>query len=164
MFQKILVAIDDSAQSKQVLDQAIALAKTYSASLMISHTISHFSEGYPTSVVSAQSKILPGFDRADAIQSYFRQWEEFEQKDLNRLKALTEQVTAQGTAAEFTQSVGDPGQAICDLARSWDADLIVLGHRGLKGVKALFMGSVSSYVQHHAPCSVLTVHLQPEAE
>lgn len=129
---------------------------------MISHTISHFSDGYPTSVVSAQAKILPGFDRADAIQSYFQQWEEFEQKDLNRLNALTEQVTAQGIAAEFTQSVGDPGRAISDLAGSWEADLIVMGHRGLKGVKELFMGSVSNYVRHHVACSVLTVHLKDE--
>lgn len=160
MFQKILVAIDDSAQSKQVLDQAVTLAKTLNASLMISHTISQFSEGYPMSVVSAQSKVLPGFDRADAIQSFFQQWEALEQKDLERLKALTEQVTAQGVATEFTQSVGDPGRAICELANSWDADLIVMGHRGLKGVKELFMGSVSNYVSHHAPCSVLTVQLQ----
>ena len=159
MFQKILVAIDDSAQSKQVLDQAVALAKTLNASLMISHTISQFSEGYPMSVVSAQSKALPGFDRADAIHSFFQQWETFEQQDLERLKALTEQVTAQGVSTEFTQSVGDPGRAICDLAGSWNADLIVMGHRGLKGVKELFMGSVSNYVLHHASCSVLTVQL-----
>lgn len=102
---------------------------------------------------------MPGFDRADAIQDYFREWEAFEQNDLSRLKALAEQVIAQGVAAEFTQSVGDPGRAICDLVGSWSADLIVMGHRGLKGMKALFMGSVSAYVQHHAPCSVLTVHL-----
>lgn len=37
MFQKILVAIDDSVQSKQVLEQALELAKTFNASLMISH-------------------------------------------------------------------------------------------------------------------------------
>lgn len=162
MFQKILVAIDDSVQSQQVLDQAITLAKLSNASLMLSHTISHFSEGYPMSVVSAQSKVLPGFDRADAIQSFFREWEAFEQKELDRLKALTEQVTAQGIPTEFTQSVGDPGRAICDLAISWNADLIVMGHRGLKGVKELLMGSISNYVQHHAPCSVLTVQLQAE--
>lgn len=162
MFQKILVAIDDSAQSKQVLDQAITLAKLSNASLMLSHTISQFSEGYPMSVVSAQSRVLPGFDRADAIQSFFQEWETFEQKGLDRLKALTEQVTAQGISTEFTQSVGDPGRAICDLATSWDADLIIMGHRGLKGVKELLMGSISNYVLHHAPCSVLTVQLQAE--
>lgn len=46
---------------------------------------------------------------------------------------------------------------ICDVARSWKADLIVLGRRGYSGVKELFLGSVSNYVLHHTPCSILTV-------
>ena len=37
------------------------------------------------------------------------------------------------------------------------ADLIVLGSRGLSGIKAFLLGSVSDRVAHHAPCSVLIV-------
>ncbi|NEO65320.1 MAG: universal stress protein, partial [Moorea sp. SIO4G2] len=35
--------------------------------------------------------------------------------------------------------------------------LIVLGRRGLGGLKEMVLGSVSNYVVHHAPCSVLVV-------
>lgn len=50
---------------------------------------------------------------------------------------------------------------ICELARNWNADLIILGRRGRTGLSELLLGSVSNYVLHHAPCSVLTVQ-QPK--
>ncbi|CCQ49032.1 hypothetical protein CWATWH8502_2292 [Crocosphaera watsonii WH 8502] len=36
-------------------------------------------------------------------------------------------------------------------------DVIVMGHRGISGLQEFFLGSVSNYVLHHAPCSVLIV-------
>ncbi|MEO0350033.1 MAG: universal stress protein, partial [Cyanobacteria bacterium P01_A01_bin.15] len=47
----------------------------------------------------------------------------------------------------------------------WNADLIMMGRRGRSGFSELLLGSVSNYVMHHAPCSVLTVQgvLQPVA-
>jgi glycosyltransferase involved in cell wall biosynthesis len=40
---------------------------------------------------------------------------------------------------------------------NWDADLVVMGRRGLSGIKEMFLGSVSNYIIHHVPCSVLIV-------
>ncbi|WP_199338252.1 universal stress protein [Nostoc sp. FACHB-133] len=65
-----------------------------------------------------------------------------------------------GIMAESSYQTGDPGTNICDLARSWGADLIVLGRRGLNGFAELLAGSVSNHVVHHAPCSVLVVQGQ----
>lgn len=48
-------------------------------------------------------------------------------------------------------------------AENWDADLIVLGSRGLGGVKRLLLGSVSSAVLAHANCSVRIVRERPVA-
>ena len=42
--------------------------------------------------------------------------------------------------------------------------MIVVGSRGLKGLKEMFLGSVSNYVTHHAPCSVLIVRSEIENE
>ena len=42
-------------------------------------------------------------------------------------------------------------------AEASDADLIVVGTRGLHATKRLFLGSVSTKVVHHAPCDVLVV-------
>ena len=44
------------------------------------------------------------------------------------------------------------------MANSWQADMIIVGNRGRSGLSEFFLGSVSNYVMHHAPCSVLVVH------
>ena len=58
------------------------------------------------------------------------------------------------------QESSKPGEAIVQVATEWEAVLIVMGSRGLGALARTFMGSVSSYVVHHAHCPVL-VH-QPE--
>ena len=58
---------------------------------------------------------------------------------------------------EFRQLPGSPGRTICHLAWSWQADLIIVGNQGRSRIGELLLGSVSNYVLHHAPCSVLTV-------
>ena len=53
--------------------------------------------------------------------------------------------------------VGSPGPAILSVAKKNNADLIVMGSRGLGPIKGLFMGSVSSYVVTHSTCPVMIV-------
>ncbi len=50
-------------------------------------------------------------------------------------------------------------EAILDVAEEVHADLIVVGSRGLGLGRRLLQGSVSTKVAHHAPCSVMIVHL-----
>ena len=71
------------------------------------------------------------------------------------MKNPTREATAARVSTEYTQLAGNPGRIICELASSWSADLIIVGSRELKGLKEIFLGSVSNYVTHHAPCSVL---------
>jgi nucleotide-binding universal stress UspA family protein len=52
---------------------------------------------------------------------------------------------------------GDPVEEILRLAKIYKADLIVLGSRGLTGMKKIVLGSVSSQIVEEAPCSVLVV-------
>lgn len=52
---------------------------------------------------------------------------------------------------------GDPSEEIIRLANIYQADLIVIGSRGLTGVKRILQGSVSNQVVEDAPCSVLVV-------
>jgi len=65
--------------------------------------------------------------------------------------------TARGVATEWDVKVGDAGSVLLQLAVVWNADLIVLGRRGHRGLAEVFLGSISNYVVHHAPCSVLVV-------
>lgn len=66
-----------------------------------------------------------------------------------------------GADVEIVSDVEHPARDLVE--RSREADLLVLGSRGLHGVRAI--GSVSERVAHHAKCSVLVVHVaQPITE
>ncbi len=54
---------------------------------------------------------------------------------------------------------GDPKSRILDLAQEWEADLIVMGSHGRRGLERMLLGSVSLAVLSHAPCSVIIVRL-----
>ena len=52
---------------------------------------------------------------------------------------------------------GDPAVALIKVAEVADADLMVVGNRGMAGVKRFVLGSVPNKVSHRAPCSLLIV-------
>jgi nucleotide-binding universal stress UspA family protein len=75
---------------------------------------------------------------------------------------------ADGTAAELmtAQAIGrvvegDARGEIVAAARQWDADLVVVGARGLSAIGRVLLGSVSSAVARHAPCPVLVCKGRP---
>jgi len=158
MFHKILVAIDCSKFSKRVFEEALAQAKANAASLMVLHVLSPDEEDCPDTSGLLNTYYYAGTDR-EAAQHCQQMWEKFCQKGLEMVKAYVAEATAAGVNAEFAQKPGSPGRTICNVARTWEADLIVIGRRGHSGLSELFLGSVSNYVLHHAPCSVLTVQL-----
>ena len=53
--------------------------------------------------------------------------------------------------------LGDPERVLVEEARRWDADGLFVGARGLRGIKRLLLGSVSTAVAMHAPCPVEVV-------
>jgi len=52
---------------------------------------------------------------------------------------------------------GDPAEAIIDVAKTRNSDVIVMGSRGLGRLAGLVLGSTSQKVVSHAPCPVLIV-------
>ena len=64
---------------------------------------------------------------------------------------------AAGVAVQTFPRPGDPADALLDVAEERDADLIVVGHKGMTGAKRFLLGSVPNRVSHHAPCSVLII-------
>ena len=156
MFNKILVAIDRSAASRKVFEAAMFLAKTSGADLMLLHVLSSEERNFPTPTIYSGLEYDPF--APSLVEAYQERWLEFEQQGLEMLRGTAEEAIKAGINAEFTQSMGNPGRIICDLAQTWSADLVVVGSRGRTGLKEIFLGSVSNYVTHHAPCSVLIVH------
>jgi nucleotide-binding universal stress UspA family protein len=160
MFHKILVAIDRSAMNRTVFNQALDLAKATGATLTILNVLSPTDEGSPTMPVLLGQDFYPGGLSVSAIEIYQELWQDFTHEGLALLRSFAKEATAANVPVEFTQNSGAPGRVICDLARTLNADLIMVGRRGVSGLSELIMGSVSNYVLHHAPCSVLTVHCQ----
>ncbi len=156
MFHKILVAIEKTDMGRQVFDEALSSAKAMGASLMLVNVLSPFDEQNLQPMFLEMDSPYPSL-QIEAVKQYRQEWEELKQQRLDWLRSLTEEATNAGVATEFTQNIGDPGRVICELAKSWDADIIILGRRGLSGLSEFFLGSVSNYVLHHAPCSVLTL-------
>lgn len=156
MFNKILVAADNSAMGQRVFQEALFLAKATGANLQLLHILSPNEEGSPGLPLFQGLDYYPtGSD--SSLEIYQQEWAAYEQKGWAFLRSLEAEAQAADVNIEWTQVSGSPEHSICDLARTWEADLIVLGNRGRKGWSELFLGSVSNYVVHHAPCSVFVV-------
>lgn len=158
MFSKILVALDQGDTCIPVFQEAVKLAQVTDSALMLLSVIRPEDEGglrIPDSSGWASYPLSASEAVWDVYQKHLR---EYEERNLARLRNFSEEAASLGLQAEFTQSFGSPGRAICDLARTWEADLIIVGSHQRTGLSEWVMGSVSNYVLHHAPCSVLVIN------
>ena len=73
------------------------------------------------------------------------------------LKRAARDALSKGVEVETHAREGQPAEVIIDVANQEHADLIVVGSRGLTGIKRYLLGSVSSKVSEHAPCNVMIV-------
>ncbi|MDJ0713032.1 MAG: universal stress protein [Prochloraceae cyanobacterium] len=136
MLKTIVVALDNSDLSEQVIDSLINLRIEPETKIVLSHVL-------PS---PEATRDLPP-DRPH--QSRDSLYQEIEQQ----LQAYQSQLP--GSMLEITE--GDAASEIIRLSNIHQADLIVLGTRGLKGIKRIVEDSVSSQVVAEAPCSVLVV-------
>ncbi|PZD70930.1 Universal stress protein A [Acaryochloris thomasi RCC1774] len=157
MFHKILVAMDSSKTGDEIFDYALALAQPLKADLMLLHVLSSDEVGAPDMPLALPGPYYyPGLSDLP-LQTYRETWEKLEAQGIGRLQSCEKQAKLHGVSTEYTQTSGSPGRTICDLAQNWGADLILMGCRGRAGLSQLILGSVSNYVMHHAPCSVVVV-------
>jgi nucleotide-binding universal stress UspA family protein len=158
MFQKILVALNPQEDGKLLFEEALALAKATNAQLTIVSVLT--SDGYG----SLPPIVYPGLSgyaialEESAWQDYQKHYRDYQEKNLRKLQQLREQASVMAVRTDVTQTSGSPGRAICDAAKEWKADLVIVGSRGRKGLSELLLGSVSNYVMHHVACSVMVIH------
>jgi nucleotide-binding universal stress UspA family protein len=138
-FKRIIIAVDESPFAARAAEVGIELAKALKADLAFFHAID-------PSALSAPEGGVP----RDVLASLA------ERDARNLLAAFRERAALSPPALEFLE-FGKPIAKIVDGAKSWPADLIVLGSHGRRGVEKLLLGSVAEGVLHHAPCPVLVV-------
>lgn len=160
MFKKILVALDHSETSPAIFTAAVELAQKLQASLMLVHVLSSYENGDRGIPFPAPPEAYGMGMSEVAWNSYAKRWQAYETQGLEKLRDYQQRAQAAGLEAEFSQNSGMPGERLCGIASLWNADLIVIGSRGRRGLRELLMGSVSNYVTHHATCSVLVIHPQ----
>lgn len=163
MFHRILVAVDLSPESDAIFERALFLAKTSHAQLTLFHMVNveeeenldllklHTLEKYPWSEEEGLTCYLghPTLELSTATDSPV----------LHFLQSHVKRAAVEQLNTDFVICLGaNAGEAICTFALNWQADLIVIGHRGRSGLAELLLGSVSNYVVHHAPCSVHVVN------
>jgi len=143
VYKKILVPIDGSKNSLRALLHAVALACFFDAELCILY-ISVVSQKLP---VTAQIQ-------GDKIPEY-----QPEKPELFAHKIITDALkyVPENTRVCTHNELGEPRTSITDYAEQNAYDIIVMGSRGLGAISGLVMGSVSTYVVHHAKCPVLVV-------
>jgi nucleotide-binding universal stress UspA family protein len=162
MFHKILVAIDHSAVSKQVFDEALSLAQINQSNLILLHVLSVEESTSPflSSYLVQNKDRCIHVDRRIMLQAnevFDREWSDFKQQGIRLLRSYAQKAIAAGVNTEFAQITGRPNSTICEFAQSCHADVIVIGRRGHSGLQEMLLGSVSNYVVHHALCSILLV-------
>lgn len=143
MFYRILVAVNNWTVSEEVFEQALALAQATGAHLMLVNVLSPLDQNYLSTVEK---------------NYYLHTWKNLTEKGLKYLYKLCQTATNKGVSVEVTQTKGNPGQIICQLASNWGADLIMVGRNTFN---KFFLNTVSNHVLRHASCSVLIVQVDP---
>ncbi len=154
MFHKILAAIDRSEMSHEVFKTALDIAKADRAVLVLLHVLSFEEQSDRLTLMPTGLEYFHASD-GKTMEMYQERWQTHKQQSLAILKSLAERAIAQGVTTEFYQLADSPGRKICEFAEAEEIDLIVMGRRDLSGVNEFLLGSVSNYVLHRAPCSVL---------
>ncbi len=145
MFSRIVVGTDGSETAAEAVRQASELAKLTGGRLDI---VSAF-EPVARRRVEAEQGGAPG-----DVQHEFHPRE-----DVNiTLDSASSAAKGNGVGEVETHArEGDPADAILDVAEEVEADLIVVGNKGMTGARRFLLGSVPNKVSHHAPCSVIIV-------
>lgn len=131
---KILLAVDDSEYSEAATQLAAAQIRPDNAEVLIVSVL------YPATDVEEQ-------------HSHIRH-------SRNVVQTAGQALQHAGFKVEtdvIPVDEGDIRDAIVDIAKRWEADLIVVGSHGSHGMRHFLMGSVAENVARHAPCSVLIV-------
>ena len=137
----ILVPIDFSPHAEAVLAWGSHLAEEHGSRVVLLH-VYHL----PVEFQQLEGAYLP--------EDF---WANVKAETEQSLARYAETLRARGLAVETVAREGYPATVIEEEAGRQQADLIVIGTRGLSGLKHLLLGSIAERVVQKAPCPVLTV-------
>jgi nucleotide-binding universal stress UspA family protein len=155
-YRRIVVALDpDSTAGAPVFERALGLAAAGQGKQLL---IASCLDARTAAENEDRVGTMAGLDASNSQSALRQQREAALERARGWAQGLAKQAQGQGVSAHTTVDVGPPGALLCELARNWKADLLVLGLTRRGPLMDRLLGSVTQYVVHHAPCSVLLVH------
>ena len=140
MFKSIVVGTDGSPTAEKAVEKAAELAETLGAKV---HVVSAYE---PNSV-----KVGGGFEERS-------QWMEAPSSTVDSaIERAVGMIRVKGLDCESYARKGNAAEALLDVAEECEADLIIVGNKGMQGARRFLLGSVPDKISHHASCSVLIV-------
>lgn len=140
----ILVATDFSPSAARAVETAADYARHFQAQLIVLHA-------YRVDIPVASPLTGGGYVLPDGF------FEHLAKEARLRVERVANELAAKGVSAVGVAVDRHPASAIVEEAKARKADLIVMGTRGLTGIKHLALGSVADRVVRTAPCPVLTI-------
>ena len=172
MIKNIVLAIDGSTHAKHAQTVAIDLASKYGAQLTVVHVLTR---DHPSNEFARMAEVEhpddSGQPRVSEKENTYSAVARFlgsanDSKEARVIVLLGEQIINNASASASKAGVanvtgeihsGDYANNILEVAKKVDADMIVMGRRGLSNLKGFVTGSVSHKVSQRSECSVLTV-------
>ena len=144
---KILLAVDGSESSFKAVDKTIKMVKDMQAKVTALSVVQEvpfyqFHEG------------LAG-DHLLLVQKNFQERAEKAAKEI--LEKVANMFREHELAVNIVLKTGHPAEVICQAAEKGEFDFVVMGNRGLGGIKELLLGSVSNRVAHCVNSSIIIV-------
>ena len=144
MFDRIVVGTDGSDTATEAVKTAIELARLSKGKLEI---VSAY-EPIPQDRLKQEGEGIPG-DVTNIVNP---------REDVQFIldKAAAEAKKAKVDVVTHPRE-GDPADAILDVAEENNADLVLVGNKGMTGARRFLLGSVPNKISHHSPCDVWIV-------
>ena len=148
MFKKILVCLDGSSFSEQVLRYASEEATATSKNLVLLHVVM---------LPIVNTVAIPGAATNIGSMPSPEQIAADETKAKTYLNKKAKPLKEMGIDTECVVIVGDPGPAIVDYAEKSDIDLIAIATHGRSGINRMIFGSVAEYVLKNSKLPILLI-------
>jgi nucleotide-binding universal stress UspA family protein len=156
---RILLATDGSENVAHATAVAVQLSRVTGSEL---HLVYVGEDAYSTTLIYSETTDPGEVAREDPVllEQLQRQFEQMSRRVLETEAEKVREVG--GTVAQTHLRMGKAAAEIVDLAEELGAGLVVVGSRGLGGIRRALMGSVSDSVVRHAHCPVLVVRREEE--
>jgi nucleotide-binding universal stress UspA family protein len=150
MYKRILIPVDGSQTSSKALTAALQLARDASGQVRLVHMVDDLA-------------YIGGYE---AYGAYSAQLMEIAQKVGNQILdgalAVAKATGVQADQMLFDKFGAQLGETVADASKLWNADLIVVGTHGRRGIGRMFLGSGAEQIIRLAPVHVLVVRSQDD--